>query len=79
MVRIAEDLKARNKTEDVRMLIQVHDELVFEIKETELEKEVPHLKHLMESVLTLTETKGVPLLAEAKVGNNWEEMTPYKV
>ncbi len=74
MVRIAEDLKKRGKENDVRMLIQVHDELVFEIKNELLKEEVSRLVHAMESVLSPEETAGVPLLAEVKVGKNWREM-----
>ena len=78
MVHIAEDLKRRNKEVDVRMLIQVHDELVFEIKNELLEDEIPHLMGLMESVLSTNETHGVPLTVEAKLGKNWEEMSPFE-
>ncbi len=78
MVRIADDLRKRKKEDEVRMLIQVHDELVFEIKEELVKGEVPHLMEMMESVLTPKETGGVPIVVEAKLGKNWEELTPYK-
>jgi DNA polymerase-1 len=76
MVRIEEDLVKRKKEDAVRMLIQVHDELVFEIDEKILAEEVPHLMEIMESILTTKETSGVPIKVEAKCGKNWEEMTP---
>ena len=50
MVRIADDLKKRKREDDVRMLIQVHDELVFEIKDELIKEEVPHLMKSMESI-----------------------------
>jgi DNA polymerase I-like protein with 3'-5' exonuclease and polymerase domains/5'-3' exonuclease len=74
MVRIHEYLAKRKLRESVRMLLQVHDELVFEIETSLLKKEVPELKRIMESVFTSEETKGVPIVAEAKVGENWDEM-----
>jgi DNA polymerase-1 len=74
MVQVHDYLEKEGSADDVRMLLQVHDELVFEVRDTMLKKEVPELKRLMESVLTLEETKGVPLLAEAKVGPNWDDM-----
>jgi DNA polymerase-1 len=77
MVRIADDLRKRGKEDDVRMLIQVHDELVFEVKDELIEEEVPHLMTLMESVLTPKETGGVPILVEAKMGRNWEELEKF--
>jgi DNA polymerase-1 len=46
------------------MLLQVHDELVFEVPQNELEKTIPLLKEVMEKAFTLS----VPLVTEAKVG-----------
>ena len=74
MVQIAAYLADAGLHDDVRMLLQVHDELVFEVRAEKVETIVPTLKRMMESVLTLAETKEVPLIAEAKVGTNWDEM-----
>ncbi len=79
MVRIADDLKKRKREDEVRMLIQVHDELVFEIKDNLLTEEIPHLMDIMESVLSREETHGVPIIVESKIGKNWEEMEKYEV
>ena len=67
-------LKQAGKLDDVRMLLQVHDELVFEIKTEKVETELPKLKALMEGALRNSETYGVPLTAESKVGPNWGEL-----
>jgi DNA polymerase-1 len=75
MVRISEHLKKAKKTEDARMLLQVHDELVFEIRESVVHTLVPELRHIMESVLSLKDTHGVPIRADAKVGPNWDTMS----
>jgi DNA polymerase-1 len=56
------------------MLLQVHDELVFEIKTELVEKIVPELVIRLEGALQDKETFGVPLVAEVKVGENWNEM-----
>jgi DNA polymerase-1 len=56
------------------MLIQVHDELVFEIKDEQMPTVVPKLMDIMESVLEGRETHGVPITVEAKSGENWEQM-----
>jgi len=77
MVRIHEYLKEKGLEDDIRMLLQVHDELVFEVRDTMLQKEVPELRRIIESVLTLEETKLVPLIAEAKVGPNWDDMKKF--
>ena len=54
---------------DVRMLLQVHDELVFEAPKSELDTTIPALKKLMENVVCLK----VPLVVGVGVGNNWGE------
>jgi DNA polymerase-1 len=55
---------------DCKMLLQVHDELVFEIKEDRIKDFVPRIVEIMQSVYKLK----VPVIAEAKVGDNWNEM-----
>lgn len=52
-----------------RLLLQVHDELVFEIPENELERVIPEVKKLMEGIVSLK----VPLVVEAGIGDNWQQ------
>jgi len=52
-----------------RMLLQVHDELVFEVPEPEVERVGPLVKGLMEGAATLS----VPLVVDVGVGKNWLE------
>jgi DNA polymerase-1 len=51
------------------MVMQVHDELVLEVREEELELVRKRLPELMAGVATLK----VPLLAEVGAGPNWEQ------
>ena len=53
------------------MILQVHDELVFEVEEEKVEKLAKEFKKIMESVLGEEE---VPIVAEAHIGDNWGEM-----
>ena len=53
----------------IRMMMQVHDELVFEVPEDQLDSFIPEVEKRMERAAELD----VPLLVEAGVGNNWEE------
>ena len=55
--------------DDVRMIMQVHDELVFEIKEHKLIEYKNKIILLMEQAVQLD----VPLIVEAGVGENWDE------
>ncbi len=60
----------KHLNDDCRMLLQVHDELVFEIKKGKEKEWVKKIKEIMESAYKLK----VPIVAEAKVGPNWLEM-----
>ena len=51
------------------MVMQVHDELVFEVPEAEVDWVKAEIPRLMASVAQLS----VPLIAEVGVGPNWDE------
>ncbi|SVM43084.1 DNA polymerase I [Klebsiella pneumoniae] len=53
----------------VRMIMQVHDELVFEVHKDDLEAVAKKIHELMESSTTLA----VPLLVEVGSGENWDQ------
>ena len=74
MVRATKVLEDMDADADARLLLQVHDELVYEIREGRVEELAQKIKEVMESVLPLAETNGVPIIAAAKVGKNWGEM-----
>lgn len=54
---------------DARMIMQVHDELVLEVAEDQVDAVSEPLRKYMSSAATLK----VPLLVEVGVGNNWDE------
>ncbi len=70
MVRLAELLP--EKAPKTRMLLQVHDELVFEAPERGHRKVAQLVKEVMEGAAELN----VPLVADVKVGRNWRDMEP---
>jgi hypothetical protein len=72
MVRMDSVLRERGLRS--RMLLQVHDELVFETDEEELPTLASLAKEVMESALPLD----IPLEVDLKVGSNWETMDRYE-
>ncbi len=56
-----------------QMLLQIHDELLFEIDENELDFFAPLIKREMEEAYTLN----VPLQVDLKWGSNWEELKTF--
>jgi DNA polymerase I len=74
MIRIQHALEEqRVKT---RMILQVHDELVFEVAVEEMERARRLIKRLMEGVMDGTMKGHVPIKVEMKVGKNWYEAEP---
>ena len=68
MIRI--DAKLREEGSQALMLLQVHDELLFEVPEAEVALLAAMVKHEMQQVYALD----VPLVADVKVGPNWRDM-----
>jgi DNA polymerase I-like protein with 3'-5' exonuclease and polymerase domains/5'-3' exonuclease len=58
------------KEKDINMILQVHDELVFEVKKEFAEKYAKIIKEGMENVAKLS----VPIDVEVEVGDNWGEL-----
>ena len=54
---------------DVKMIMQVHDELVFECPQESAELAMEKVKNIMEKTVSLK----IPLIAEAAIGSNWNE------
>lgn len=57
-----------------RMILQVHDELIFDVPSEELCEVAPLVKKEMEQVVRLD----VPLVVDLKVGHNWYEVRPLE-
>ncbi len=68
MIRIDERL--RKEKLKSRMTLQVHDELVFDVPEKEVQPMSDLVRHEMEHVIELS----VPLVADVGVGNNWRDL-----
>lgn len=73
MIEISRELKLRKL--QTKMILQVHDELVFEVPEDELDQVSKLVCELMEGSYQLQ----VPIKVELKAGPNWADMTSVKV
>ena len=67
MVAVQKELDAEKPA--IKMIMQVHDELVFELPESDVDWLKSHIPRLMAEVAALK----VPLLAEVGVGPNWDK------
>ncbi|MBP9711252.1 MAG: hypothetical protein KBD50_03305 [Candidatus Pacebacteria bacterium] len=79
MVQIDTMLKKEGLENSAHLLLQVHDELVFEIEDTKVEELAPKIKEIMENIVPAKDRRDIPILAEGKVGRNWGEMEKLKI
>ena len=70
MVRM--DAALAKKKLAARMLLQVHDELVFEVPDAEVERTLPVVKAVMEDAPLPAVSLSVPLQVEAHAADNWD-------
>src|SRR5262245_50814989 len=70
MIRVSERLKREGLS--AKMILQVHDELLLEVPEAEVESTTQVVRAEMESVYELA----VPLVVDVGVGHNWLEAKP---
>ena len=68
MLNLHREMKDRNLKS--KMLLQIHDELIFEVPEEEIEKMKLLVTEFMPQVIKLL----VPLKIDSKTGKNWGEM-----
>jgi DNA polymerase-1 len=72
MIKVASELKERQLKS--RLLLQVHDDLLLEVRKNELEEVAYMVKKCMESAYTLK----VPLIVSMKAGPNWYDMQSWE-
>lgn len=71
MIRLPQALIKANL--GARMLLQVHDELIFEVPESEADKTAALVKSVMESAALPAREISVPLIVDTGIGDNWGE------
>ena len=68
MINVHQWIQQQHK-DNIRMIMQVHDELVFEIETTRVEQASEQIRQLMENCTKLT----VPLKVDVGIGDNWDQ------
>ena len=71
MVRMDEALADANLS--AKMLLQVHDELIFEVADSEVENTIPVISDIMEKAAMPALDLAVPLKVDARAADNWDE------
>src|SRR3989344_5281777 len=71
MVKADKLIEEKNLRAKVRLVLQIHDELVYEIADKEAEQVAREICVVMESVVPKGKLSGVPIVAEIAIGENW--------
>ncbi len=77
MVKIDEFLEKEKLSEKVKLILQVHDELVYEVEENVIEKIAPKIRNIMETLVRPEKTKGIIMKADISVGEDWKDMISF--
>jgi len=72
MIKIDEQLKEKNLDSSAYVVLQIHDELVYEIKEEDIKKTATLIKKIMEEVIE----DDIPFVVDVKEGYNWDDTKP---
>lgn len=74
MIKVDEMLERESLTASAALILTVHDELVYEMKGDLVDEIAPRIVEIMQNVVSLEQSKGVPLTVSSAVGDNWGEM-----
>ena len=72
MIELSREMSLGLENTEIKMLLQVHDELVFEIKKEKVLDVARRIRAIMERVPEFS----VPILVDVKRGPNWQDMKP---
>lgn len=70
MIHVFQQLADEFRRDDARLLLQVHDELLFEIREAS----VPNIRERVRQIMEQACELAVPLRVDVKIGKNWKDM-----
>lgn len=79
MSRVDEFLKKEKIENKVFLLLQIHDEVIYEVENSLIDKFAKNAKKIMENILTIKDTEGVPIVTNISVGENWGNMSLLEV
>ncbi|MCV9962067.1 DNA polymerase I [Pararhizobium sp. BT-229] len=73
MVKMEQALEQAGLSQRARMLLQVHDELIFEVEDADVERSIPLIVSVMENAAMPALDMKVPLKVDARAAHNWDE------
>ncbi len=77
MARVDDALREKHLVQDAHLLLQVHDELVYEVSTDKVNEAITLIAHHMENVLPEDQSRGVIMRTEVKKGDTWGGLVPH--
>jgi len=74
MIAVDAYLQKEDLDKKVHLLLQVHDELIYEVTDEEIDNVSERIKTIMESVLPTEETAGINFIADVVIGERWNKL-----
>ena len=74
MRRIDDFLMRGGYEEDAHLILQVHDELVYEIRSKKIDIILNKIKEIMENIIDKKDSKGIVFEVNSSIGKNWAEL-----
>lgn len=74
MKKVDDYLISKGYDKDAFLILQVHDELVYEIRENKAKEIAEEIKKIMESIIDPKDTKGIKCIANFAIGKSWGDL-----
>jgi DNA polymerase-1 len=74
MIKIDEFLKKENLKHKIKLVLQIHDEIIFEVEDGVVDFVKNNFPKIMESIMNKEESHGVPILTDCEIGVSWGKM-----
>ncbi|MEY4440952.1 MAG: polymerase polymerase protein [Candidatus Parcubacteria bacterium] len=74
MIKVDEFLTKEKMKDKIKLVLQIHDEIIFEVEDECVEFAQTHIPKIMEKIMDDMDTKGVPVLTDCEVGVSWGKL-----
>jgi DNA polymerase-1 len=71
VVKVDQYLKKEGLKDSVKLILQIHDEIIYEVGKDKSEKIASKIKDIMEKAVSLQDTKNIPMSVEYEIGPDW--------
>jgi DNA polymerase-1 len=74
MVEIDKYLVENKLESKIKLILQIHDEVIYEVDKEKVDEHAPKIKQIMEDIIDTKKTRGIKLEADYLVGSSWKDL-----